>query len=687
MAARVLGTLRYASTPIEEKFYLTRLIEQGQTADQNRSMWLERQRLLTRLRYGIRQPKVFPWKDASNLSIPLIDHCIRKYKPVLMRLIVEPDPVCEFVGADPAAVEAERTAETIFNWLLKTEMEAIEPLAYVIDCICHRGFAFVQVGWEYLTEWETRIIPARELFPDPSQLPDDQQLVQFLADQYGIYPDDEKNQVALVEAAAKIRAGEQFVRLAYRKVIHDRPALWDRDPVQVIAPPRTTDHGNAEWIVIQHVLSLRRIQQLEADGFFIKGCVAEIMKTLRDAEAARRGEKKPPFESEIEPVTSRSLYAEQSLENLRDKIWGVENDDNILIWEVFHFYDHNNDGLQERCVTHVHPRSITKCRAVPYSAPFPEWPLVKLDFEKVSRRWHSPRGISALLQDLQLETNAQHNARIDGMTLRNAPVWQVPVLSGFRTRNLQFRPGTVVEVSGGATLQPLVQDRGAFPELVSEENMLRTISENYIGIFDAAITSPLSNTRARTATEVSAVVQYTAATSTLDAILFQLGMRKIYTLIWALYMDLGPQEIKLKVAGIDPKSPEAQFMTIKKSEINRKFKLVPTGTVANTNRALELSNARETVAMYVNDQTGFINAHQLRQWHLSLLAQPRWARRILNSPEQAQELLTLRQAAQAIQEDPRIIASMRGRTSPPPPELPRQEIANSGQNGASAQQP
>ncbi len=353
-----------------------------------------------------------------------------------------------------------------------------------------------------------------------------------------------------------------------------------------------------------------------------------------------------------------------------------------------HFFDHNGDGLQERCVTYVHPRTKTMCRATPYSAPFPEWPLVKFDFEKVSRRWHSPRGISAMLQDLQLEINAQHNSRIDGRTLRNSPVWQVPVLSGFKTRNLRVQPGTVVEVSGGAELRPLVQDRGAFPEMVSEENLLRSIGENYIGIFDSAITSPQSNTKARTATEVTAIAQYTAATSTLDAILFQIAMRKTYVLIWQLFMDLGPGEFKLKVAGLTPESPDAQLMTIKKSEINRKFTLVPTGTVANTNRALELSNARETVAMYINDQTGFINPHQLRQWHLSLLAQPRWARRILNSPEQATVLQTLNQAAQALKEDRgRVMAAMRGQVQGEPPELPRQELAQSGQNGAYAQQP
>jgi hypothetical protein len=692
VALSVLGNLSLGKDEAAEKSRISGMVEQGLSWDRERGGWVDRQRLLTRLRYGIRREKTFPWKNASNLAIPFIDHAIRKYKPTLLRLVVEPDPVVEFVGADAAAVEAERLAETVYNWLFKTEMDCLTEIAYLIDCRCHRGFGFLQVGWEYLTEWETRTVPVREFFPQG--LPEGQDpgaIIKFLADQYGIYADDARNQDTLQKAYQGIAAGEEFVKLTYRKVIQDRPALYFRDPIQVIAPPRTTDVGNAESIIIQHVYSLRKLRQLAADGFFSKAAVDEITRFLRVQAEVRDGRNSQT--DELDVGLSRSMYLERQLENERDQIFGVENEDNILIWEYMHWYDHNGDGLDERVVSYIHPRTRTKLRASPYSAPYHEWSLVKFDFEKVSRRWNSSRGISALLGDLQLEINAQHNARIDGMTIRNAPAYQIPVLAAFKTRNFRVTPGTVIETPSGATLQPLTQERGAFPEMVNEENLLRSIGENYIGIFDAAITSPQSNVRSRTATEISAVVQYTAATATFDAVLFQVDMAKVHNMIWALYMDNGPAEIKLKVAGLDPKSPEAQFMTVKKTDINRKFKLHPTGTVANTNRALELQNARETVAMYINDQSGFINPHELRKWHISLLAQPRIARRLVNSPEQAQELVTLQQAAASLESaggpgEPsgeEIMATLRGGTPVPDAEREQQEIGRSAQSGILSQ--
>jgi hypothetical protein len=293
-------------------------------------------------------------------------------------------------------------------------------------------------------------------------------------------------------------------------------------------------------------------------------------------------------------------------------------------------------------------------RSAPYDCPFPRWPFVKFDFEKVSRRWFAPRGISAMLRDLQRETNAQHNGRLDAMALRNAPVYQVPAVAGFKARNFRVAPGEVLQLPVGARLEPLIQDRGAFPESVNEENNLRTIAEQYIGTFDAALTDRNRSSRARTATEIQAVQQQLSATSSLDAIHWQLQMRELHTMIWQIFLALGPPEVFTKVLGEDPNQVEPVGINIKKSDIDRKFKLIPTGTIANTNRALELANAREALQLYGADQTGLINLRELYRWHLNLLTY-RWARRIINPESQANNTQVINQAAEAVSEDPSLL--------------------------------
>ena len=667
LAISVLSNLRLGATKEDENRELTQLVQTALTADQDRGTLLEHWKKLTRLRYGIRDPKTFPWKNASNLSIPYIDSAIRKYKPMLMRLVVEPDPVCEFIGEDPQAAAQERIAEITYNWLFKTDMNSLEPLAYIIDMMCHRGYAIAQLGWDYQTEYEVRSVPVRQLFQGMAFGDNPEQAAQAVAakliSEYELDPNDQRIAGPLARAVSQILAGASWVQIAYRKVIVDRPAIWDRDPVQMITPPRCTDLRNSEWVVVQHVLSLRRLQQLEADGFFLKGTVADIKKSINyDPKNNAQGDA-------TDPVYSRSLHQEQALQDDKEKIYGTENDGNILIWELYHWFDYNGDGLKERVVTYIHPRSLTKLSCRPYNYPLPCWPFVLFTFEKTNRRIHSSRGISGLLKDLQREINHQHNSRLDAMTLRNAPAYQVPTLSGFKSRNFRVAPGTVLQMPAGAQITPIIQDRSSYPEQVNEENLLRAVGEQFIGIFDANITSPISATKARTATEIQAAMQYTAATATMDTILFQLSMRELHTMIWQLFLDLGPEEVFIRVPGQDPSTNEPELKRIKKADIRKKFKLMPVGSIANTNRALQLANAREAMSLFINDPSGYIDPYYLRQWYLYLL-DPRWGRKILNPPNRAEELRILRQAAAAIQSPEMQSALNSSQHMIPPDQLP-----------------
>lgn len=646
---KVLGDVTLTAPGQTEAQFITTLIQQGLKDDTDRNGWLERQRALTRLRHGIRKPKTFPWRGASNLNVPFIDSSIRKYKPALFRLFVEPDPLVTFTGMDPAAVDAEHLVEQFFTWLFKSEMAAIEPMAYIIDCFCHRGYSIAQVGWDYHTELETRVIPVRQLF-GPQPPTDPNLILQKLSTEYNLDLDSAPVLRSLKAATDSILAGAESVKVAFKKVISNRPCIWDRDPVQVIVSSRCTDLPNAERVIVQHIFPLRKVEQMEADGYFKRGTVAAIKHSV-GVDAGRREM------ADGMDAGSSSLSQERRVEDEKERIWGSETTDTVLLWEVFHWHDIDNDGLQDRVHTWLHPKSNTKCTSHAYAYPFHAWPFVKYDFEKTHRRFHSPRGISFMLADLQREMSTQHNQRIDGMTLRNSPCYQVPVSAGFKSRNFRAIPGTVIHTNPGIQIVPLVQDRGAFPEQVREEQNLRAIGEQYVGIFDTALTSPTSQTSARTATEVNAVMQYQAATSTMDAILFQVHMTALYQMIWELWLDMGPDEVFIKVQSEDPNRALPVGRLVKKGEIAHKYRLSPTGTLLNTNRALQLNNAQTALQIFLQDQSGFINEFELRKAYLSLL-DPRLAQRILNPPAAATAQRTMAQAAAAVAKNPELRAKL-----------------------------
>jgi len=662
----VLGEIRLGKDPTAEIAYVGAMVNGILKSDKDRSGVLENWKELTKLRYGIRKEKTFPWKNASNLSIPLIDSAIRKYKPALARLFVEADPIVEFVGEDPEAVIQERLAELTYNWLFKTEMDTLEPLAYLLDIMSHKGQAYAQVNWDYQSEYEVRVIPVQQVFK--GKIPQDpNEIVRILTQEYDLNPLEPATARGLMETIRGIMSGRPFVKIAYRTVSVDRPSLVERDPVQIILPPRCANYRQAENLTVQHVVSMRTIQRMENDKLLQPGSVQRIGRFLayRNAEAYNK------ITGDIS--TSRSLEHEKRVADERERIWGLEDEDNILLYENYHWYDFNEDGLPERVVSYIHPSSRTKLCTHAYAFNFRRWPFVKFDFEKTTRRVYSPRGISGLIRDMQRELNHQHNSRLDNMTLRNAPVYQVPSLAGFKAKNFRCIPGTVLQMPGGAQITPIMQDRSSVPEQVQEEQLLRGIAEGYVGIFDMTLTNPQAMSKARTATEINAAMQYSAATATLDAILFQSHMKELHTMIWQLYMDLGPEEVYIRVPGMDPNSNEPVLTPLKKSEINRKFRLMPTGTISNTNRALELANMREAIQIFLNDPSGFINPFELRKAYLDLLDYRR-SRKLLNTRAQATNLQTLNAAAQAIQ-DPEVQSALgMGPSAPGGPPAPSEEL-------------
>src|SRR5690606_12870592 len=161
---------------------------------------------------------------------------------------------------------------------------------------------------------------------DPAQLnPNDLgALAEIIAEEYEVPIQDPRARRALERAMEGIRQGTPFVKLAFRKVVSDKPAIWERDPIQILLPSRATDIANAEWIIVQHVFSLRTLQQMEADGIFEDGSVKKIEYHLRFSA-------KPGVHAFEEAAGfTQSLQALKEIQDERERVWGTENDNNIL---------------------------------------------------------------------------------------------------------------------------------------------------------------------------------------------------------------------------------------------------------------------------------------------------------------------------------------------------------------------
>lgn len=624
---------------VEQEFQF--VVKQITEADKSRDDWGSKQRKYTRQRYGVRRGKQsIPWKNAANLNVPLIDKAIRRWKPGIVRLVADAEPVAHFFATEPNDVDSARIAERFYNWLFKWEMDSLDSVVYLADMVAQRGTGWVEVGWEYRTEPTARIVDVQQLFAPLGGIPaDDNGIIRVLAQNYDLNPDRPDHVAVFRDAIQAIRAGAPRFKIGYRAVVRDRPSLVVHDPIQVITPLREIDEGQAKYICIQNIFSRDDLLAMANDNLldpeavrFVLDKIEERIQDTNEGDAA----------SAMGVVSPGQLIRQER--DIVDELVGIiashEDPENVEVWKIYTWLG------GKRAVIWYHPSTKTRLATLDFVYPFARWPMKRVDFEKThSKRILSSRGIPALLSDLQIELNKLHNARLNAIDIQLAPVFLVRSTANF-TRTLRWAPGTGFPVSHPDDVRPLVQDLRNLQAYTQEEQFTRLLSEEYVGIYDASLGSPSSPAEARTATEIEAIQAQVSGIFSLDAALWQKAWRDIHAMTFDMWLELGDYQTYIRVTGSD------KPILVMKHEIRRHYDIQPAGTPTNTNKAMELARAREAMQIYWNPftaQTGLVNMQKLADWYTSA-HDFNQAKRIVRSEQEATEQQTLMQAAGVLAE-------------------------------------
>ena len=599
---------------LEDPGEIDDLVREIQDADAARSEWVTNQKLLTEQRFGIGAgKKTFPWPGASDIRIPTQDKAIRRWKPKILSLVYDAQPVAYFRALDPSDVEAARSVEQFYDWLFRTRMEStLEEICYLADSIAHRGFGLLQVAWDYRVEDETRVLEVADFWPDGVGDISDDEIARVLVAEYEIDPGPQ-----LEEMISEIRSGAEKLSFTYRTKVKDCPRIISRDPLDVIVPVGATCVEDAEWICVRQIMTPRQLRALAQSGFFE---ASRVESALEGARTAQRS----PLEQSL--AKAEGVYTEAS--TLKE----------IEVWEVYHW---DTEKQRRRVVTWLEATSRAVLSSRPYSFPFHRWPFVKFDHEKTARRWYSSRGISRMLSPIARSINRLHNSRLDAIAIQLAPCFKYRSLSGVIPRAFEFAPGKMLPVSDLQDLEPLQHDLRNIPLYTQEEYQARQYAEDYAGIYDSSLMNPLRPTERRTATEVAYVADQVQGAFSLDAKLFQRAMGQVHQMVWQLWYEFGEEAVYYRVLN------EEQPRLFKKSEVARDYDIVPAGTPASTNKALELARAREALQFFAADQSGVIDKAELFRWYLGLLD---WAlaKRVIRGPEELQAQQILMRAANEI---------------------------------------
>lgn len=638
-------------------------------ASDARQSWLNKQEKLYRQRLGIRRKKIFPWPGANNHSWPLIDEVIRRWKPAMSALILQARPVAYFFPNNPAGVAAQSTAQSYYDFKFSNMTGVSETVLELLEHIAQNGLAYTRQGWEYKTERQCRVIRADSLFPNgipaaveafnaqirqareqvqaavvngeadaavldslPPEVDAMTLVIQTLEDEYSLRMSNPLESQNITEIAKQLIDGADRVKIYYRLVRSDKPSWKALSALDVVVPPRSGDIENADFVAIRHRLSVNDLLQMAADGNLDPVAVSVVVEKMKSRSVS-------------DPDSNPSLFGESStgsanINSVLDTVDGidsgfVEEPDLEDFLEVYCHLDINGDGIKERCVLWYHPEMADEATKKPglvlalfaFPYPFFEWPIVRFEFEHRMSRPYASRGIAEHLSVHQATKNKMHNSRLDASQMVLAPMLQMRANAPEFNRNIKFMPGTIIPVTQVGDIAPIAFDINPLVQAMNEENMTKREAQEYIGVFDPGVLAEGAAER-RTATEVEAIVQQTQSIFGQDARLLQNSMAKVHRQLWQLLLEFGPDEDYLRIIG------EPQPKLVKRHEIAFDYDIQPSGTPATTSRQLAQARARELLAMFWADTTGFINKHELAGYFLDTI-DPNLKRILLRSPEQA----------------------------------------------------
>jgi len=641
---QAIGELR--TPPVLEQ--VAALVRQIEQTDKANAPWLRKQQKLIKLQYGPRRKREFPWPDASNISIPLIDGIVRRFRPGISSLVLDASPVATFTSADERDDDAARKAEPYWHWKFTEKMNSAKEILRLVDLYARRGHAYTREGWRYETDFTVRTVRVQELFPPTVQQwlesrrqaaeqeqrsfdPVDE-IVRVLESEYPLEVASDAEGPELLAAARGILEGREYVRIRYREVIEDRPEMIALDPINVIAD-QDQDVQDGEFFVIVHHLSSDAIARMVRDGKFVPQQARAVQENIqKQAGNELAGDTSDGLREQIRLMRNQRA----GLDKLSRKDAGVPT---ASIWEIFARVDVDGDGVKDRVVLWYAPATKTVLSLQPFSLSITSWPVTLYQFEAHAERPIESRGIPELLYDLQRLMNSHHNMRVDlGQLLLNPPLEYELAGLDFDTMP-QWRPGAVFPVHRRGAFGQVQVDLRPLSQLLIEENQTQRIAESYIGTFDATITNLSAGRERRTASEVNAITQLAANVFGLDARMFQVAFGRTLSNLWSIWLDLGPEEEYFRVTG-DEKPRLAR-----KAEIGKHFDLKPAGTPSSTNRAFILGNIERILPLILQDQSGiFDRSALLRKW--VQLIDPKLAESVVRSPEQTAQAQLVMQAAQ-----------------------------------------
>jgi len=403
---------------------------------------------------GVMTPKDFPWKNCSNLNVPITSAIGDTLLSYLVAQLLGQRP---YIRVKPRSNTPDRNAR-IMEAVIDDQAYNDSNLYQALVEAFHDGLRYGV--WAVIVDWEEIgiDIPCRIAIP-----------------QY-----DSANDICGYTEQTLIR----------KKTIA-RPRIVPQNITEIVVSPGATcinrdGVGNpADYVIF------RRLFKLD------------------DLIAKSQNNGGPYFNTELLTRSQNQITTDEILKDKEERL-GIISDHrstgDIEGFEGWYWYDINGDGKNELCIF-----TIAVSGGKPVLIRKQECPYLHYKIPLVWQKLFPERGlysksIPAWLKDIQDELNTIHNQRRDAVSLSLLKMWKYRLGSRFDI-NQELYPGCMVGVIDMNDFEPVVTYEQGIVPAITEEQLLNSYIEKMTGISDYTIGRESENNAYPTATGTIALIQ------------------------------------------------------------------------------------------------------------------------------------------------------------------------------------
>ena len=432
----------------------------------DRSQWMEQRVQRYAKMRGWREPKSFPWPDASNAHLPFLMTESLRTQDTIHNAVLSRHPVVEAMAVQQINSEKQANIDNLIDYQIFAEQQGEEIVATLIQQYCDDGVFMAYVPWIRYDESVNDVRIFEPIPPEESIASGVMKAVSSLfadfADIKQIDDDGFRWVVTVVEegVARKVRVeaytkqdGRLEVSLLKEVRAYDGPVIIPKSVDEWVVPwrsanpqpPSPSNPNGAEHVMLLVYPTLDEIKRLYADGYY--DSLSEDELDGIEAEASEDPEQGDE-NAELKSVKDgfEGVHGGQGKERAEEASGGAK----LTRVIVFMGWDVNEDDLEEQVVVHMirETKTILRVRYLTedYPSDPPLRPLASSGYLPVEGRMYAI-SLPELLESLHDLMKINFDQMVDAATIKNVPWFTYRPSSGLNPETIRIAPGEGVPMN------------------------------------------------------------------------------------------------------------------------------------------------------------------------------------------------------------------------------------------------